>query len=65
LVISDFTGNQTQPIDTATLDLLGMWQREDATNDPDQIRTVEKELVDFKRAMNNARATLDEPLLYL
>jgi hypothetical protein len=52
-------------IDTATLDLLAMWQREDATSDPDQIRAAEQELAEFKRAINDARATSDEQLVYL
>lgn len=50
--------------DTETLELLASWQREDATSDPDQIRAAERELADFKRAMNDARAISGEPVLY-
>ena len=51
-------------IDTATLDLLAGWRNEDATNDAEQIRDAERELAEFKRAMNDSRTRVGEPLLY-
>jgi len=41
-------------IDSATLALLARWRAEDA----------EKELAEFKKAMNDTRAGSGEPLLY-
>ena len=43
-------------IDSATLELLADWRRQDATTDPEQIRAAERELADFKKAMNKNRA---------
>ena len=47
-------------IDTATLELLAQWRREDATDDPEKIRAAEEELAEFKRAMNENRALSGE-----
>jgi hypothetical protein len=44
-------------IDAATLQLLERWRREDATNDPDEIRAAEQDLSNFKKSMNDNRAS--------
>jgi ABC-type transporter Mla MlaB component len=51
-------------IDSATVALLASWRRQDATEDPDEIRAAEQELAEFKRAMNEARSLIGESLLY-
>ena len=51
-------------LDTATLELLASWRLQDATEDPEEIRAAEQELAEFKRAMNENRASAGEPLLY-
>ena len=51
-------------IDTATVDLLEAWRRQDATDSPEEIRAAEDELAEFKRAMNETRASAGEPLLF-
>jgi hypothetical protein len=51
-------------VDTATLELLRSWQREDDTSDPAQLKAAEKELAEFRKAVNDARASSGEPLLY-
>jgi len=53
-----------QSVDTATLDLLSVWQREDATADPAQLKAAEEELAIFMKAVNEARAASGEPLVY-
>lgn len=51
-------------IDAATLDLLSRWQEEDATADPAQLKAAEEDLVAFMKAVNEARTTSGEPLVY-
>jgi hypothetical protein len=51
-------------IDTATLELLASWRVQDATSDPAEICAAERELADFKRAMNESRTVAGEPALY-
>ena len=51
-------------VDTATLDLLSVWQREDATSDPAQLKVAEDELAVFMKAVNEARTASGEPLVY-
>lgn len=51
-------------IDTATLELLANWRVQDATTDPEQIRAAEKELADFKKAMNENRTVAGESVLF-
>lgn len=51
-------------VDTATLELLANWRRQDATESPEEIRAAEQEVADFKRAMNETRAVAGKPLLY-
>jgi hypothetical protein len=50
--------------DPATLELLASWRVEDAKPTPDQVRTAEKELLEFKRAMNENRASTGQSVLY-
>jgi hypothetical protein len=50
--------------DTATLELLASWRLEDSKPTPEQIRAAEEELREFKRAMNENRASAGEPDLY-
>ena len=52
------------PVDTATLDLLSVWQREDATSDPAQLKAAEEEVAIFMKAVNEARMASGEPLVY-
>ena len=51
-------------VDTATLDLLASWRREDATDDPNQILAAKRELAEFKKAMNENRTLTGQPILY-
>ncbi len=51
-------------IDRATLELLATWRREDATQNPAEVRAAEQDLAEFKKAMNENRAGSGEPLLY-
>jgi hypothetical protein len=51
-------------IDTATLELLARWRQQDATADPEQVRAAERELAEFKKAMNDNRTIAGEPILY-
>jgi hypothetical protein len=53
-----------QSVDTATLELLSIWQQEDATTDPAQLKAAEEELAAFMKAVNEARAASGEPLVY-
>ena len=54
----------TGAIDTETLELLEAWAREDATDDPEKLRDAQKELDEFKKAMNENRAACGERILY-
>jgi hypothetical protein len=51
-------------IDNATLELLASWQVEDATKNAEDLQAAEKELAEFKRAMNENRIASGEPVLY-
>jgi len=51
-------------IDTATLELLASWQRQDATANPDELRAAEEELAEFKKAMNENRTLFGQPVVY-
>jgi hypothetical protein len=53
-----------EAIDTATLELLRGWRLQDATDNPEAVRAAERELTEFKKAMNENRALAGEPLLY-
>jgi hypothetical protein len=51
-------------VDTATLDLLSLWQEEDATADPGQLRAEEEDLATFMKNLSEARTASGEPLVY-
>jgi hypothetical protein len=51
-------------VDTDTLELLAAWRRQDATNDPDQIRAAEQELAEFKKSVDENRVAAGERKLY-
>jgi hypothetical protein len=51
-------------IDSATLDLLATWRQQDATGDPEQIRAAEREIAEFKKAMNENRTATGERVLF-
>jgi hypothetical protein len=51
-------------VDAATLDLLSVWQREDLTSDPAQLKAAEEELAVFMKAINETRTASGEPLIY-
>ena len=53
-----------QSLDTATLDLLSVWQRDDATSDPAQLKAAEEEIALFMKGLNEARTASGEPLVY-
>ena len=52
------------PLDTATIDLLATWSKQDETHDPAEILAAELELLAFKEALNRNRAESSEPLLF-
>jgi hypothetical protein len=54
----------TGAIDTETLALLEAWAREDATDDPEKLKNAQKELDEFKKAMNENRAACGERILF-
>jgi hypothetical protein len=51
-------------VDNATLELLAKWKAEDATKDPEAIRSAERELAEFKKAMNESRLESGEHPLF-
>jgi hypothetical protein len=51
-------------IDTATLELLAKWKAEDATKDPEAIRAAERDVSEFKKALNSNRSESGEPPLF-
>ena len=53
-----------KPIDTATIELLSIWQQKDATTDPAQLKAADEELAAFRKAVNEARTASGEPLVY-
>lgn len=54
----------TSEIDRATLLLLNSWRAEDVTDDANEIRAAERELAEFKEAMNQSRILAGELPLY-
>ncbi len=50
-------------IDSATLELLASWRTEDATKSPEELQAAEKEIAEFKAAMNDNRTRSRAPLL--
>ena len=58
---------ETRAVDAenaATIALLDSWLREDATDDPEEIRKAEEDLREFKRNMNAPRKENGERLLF-
>lgn len=51
-------------IDTATLELLRSWRLQDATTDPEKIRAADKEVAEFKKAMNENRTATGERIIF-
>jgi predicted DNA-binding protein len=52
----------SQPsVDQATLDLLAKWDREQATEDPDEITRRRQEVDQFKEAINRSRLAREGP----
>lgn len=49
------------PADQATLDLLDKWDREQATDDPKEIARRQREVEEFKEAMNRNRLEMEGP----
>ena len=49
---------------TATMALMKAWLDEDATDDPEEIRVAEEDLLEFKRSMNLPRKEAGARLLY-
>lgn len=54
---------QSESLDTATLALFASWRQQDATLDFEQIRAADRELAEFKKAMNENREPAGQPLL--
>lgn len=48
---------ESTPPNRATLDLLAQWDREDATNDPEEIAQREEQLVELKKSLNENRGS--------
>ena len=44
-------------IDTETLEILEAWSRKDATDDPEKLKAAQKELDEFKKAMDGSGRT--------
>jgi hypothetical protein len=53
-----------RPVDAATIELLSLWQEEDATADQGQLRAAEEDLAAFMKNLNEARTASGEPLVY-
>jgi hypothetical protein len=51
-------------VDTATLELLAAWKAEDATSDLEKIHEADREVAEFKKAMNENRAAVGARLLF-
>jgi hypothetical protein len=51
-------------IDTPTVELLASWRLQDATDDAAVLRAAERDLGEFKQAMNENRTRAGEPKLY-
>lgn len=52
----------TRPVvDQATIDLLDQWDREDATDDPEEIARRQQEVKEFMDGMNRNRLEMEGP----
>lgn len=50
--------------DSGTLKLLASWRLSDATDSPEEICAAEREVADFKNAMNLSRIAANDPILF-
>ena len=48
-------------VDQVTIDLLDKWDREQATDDPEEIAKLLSEVEEFKEAMNRNRLEMEGP----
>jgi hypothetical protein len=48
-------------VDQVTIDLLDRWEREQATDDPEEIARRQKEFEEFKEGMNRNRLEMEGP----
>jgi hypothetical protein len=51
-------------MDSATLEFLATWRRQDGTVRPDEIRSAEIEVKEFKLSMNESRALSGQPPVF-
>lgn len=51
-------------VDTGTLELLASWRIQDATDNPEELRAAERELAEFRMAMDESRTRVGEAPLY-
>src|SRR5437868_628051 len=49
------------PVDQATIDLLDQWERDNATDDPEEIARRQIEFEEFKEGMNRNRLEMEGP----
>ena len=49
-------------VDQATIDLLDRWEREQATDDPEEIARRQREAEEFMEGMNRNRLEMEGPL---
>ena len=49
------------PVDQATIDLLDQWDREQATDDPEEIARRQQEVKEFMEGMNRNRLDMEGP----
>lgn len=47
-------------IDTATIELLASWKAMDFTDNPEELRSAEQEVIEFQKVMNDNRAAAGE-----
>lgn len=55
--------SELESVDWGTLALLAAWRAEDATEDLDELREADEEILAFKKSMNENRAAVGaEPI---
>ncbi|HZL37623.1 MAG TPA: hypothetical protein VFC78_20060 [Tepidisphaeraceae bacterium] len=50
------------PVDQASIDILTQWERDNDTDDPEEIARRQVEFEEFKEAMNRNRLEMEGPL---
>ena len=55
---------KTDVVDTATVELLASWRRQDSTDNPAELSAAEEELAEFKKGMNENRTASGELVVY-